>query len=373
MSSSDELDGERSVEAPKAMKRRANYDISFKSSVVSFALKFDISKAAKNFGISRSCVHDWIKQKEVLKEKSVEQGPSKRKRLEGAGRHLNNSEFDSKLKKWIREQRKEKLRVCRSMIQRQAKRLNQDPTFQASNGWLQRFLKRHNLVSRRATTVCQKTPEMYTSKLIDFVLFVEKTRTQKQYSSILACDETAVYLDWSNSMTVETKGVSEVSVRTTGHDKMHVTVMLCAKDDGYKCRPFVLPPDVFWNAPFKSKIRQSYEEWMTYGIKTYTKSGNMRAPPMDLYLQWIDDAWKSLPDELIKKSFKGCALTTVPGGSEDHLIHCFKANSGIPSGLDALTKARMERSLEELEDMIEEVDLSEEEYQEDSDSSLIFD
>ncbi|CAO4386007.1 unnamed protein product [Caenorhabditis nigoni] len=38
-------------------------------------------------------------------------------------------------------------------------------------------------------------------------------------------------------------------------------------------------------------------------------------------------------------------------------------NSEVPSGLDALKKARMERSLEELEDLIEEVDLSEEEYQ----------
>ncbi|PIC29276.1 hypothetical protein B9Z55_020918 [Caenorhabditis nigoni] len=61
------------------------------------------------------------------------------------------------------------------------------------------------------------------------------------------------------------------------------------------------------------------------------KSGHMRAPPMDVYLQWIVDAWKSLPGELIKKSFKGCALTTSPGGSEDHLIHCFKTNSEVPS------------------------------------------
>ncbi|CAO4383505.1 unnamed protein product [Caenorhabditis nigoni] len=61
-----------------------------------------------------------------------------------------------------------------------------------------------------------------------------------------------------------------------------------------------------------------------------TKSGNMRAPPMD-------------------------------------------TNSEVPSGLDALKKARIERSLKELEDLIEEVDLSEEGYQEDSDSSLIFD
>ncbi|CAO4375197.1 unnamed protein product [Caenorhabditis nigoni] len=76
------------------------------------------------------------------------------------------------------------------------------------------------------------------------------------------------------------------------------------------------------------------------------------------YLLWIVDAWKSLPDELIKKSFEGCALTTVPGCSEDHLIHCLKTNYEVPSGLDALKKALMKRSLEELEDLIEEVDLN---------------
>ncbi|PIC13617.1 hypothetical protein B9Z55_027714 [Caenorhabditis nigoni] len=110
---------------------------------------------------------------------------------------------------------------------------------------------------------------------------------------------------------------------------------------------------------------------MTYGIKVYTKSGNMHVPPMDVYLQRIVDAWKSL-DEFIGISFKGCAVTTVPGGSGDHLIHCFKTNSEVSSGFDALKKARAERSLEELEDLIKKVDLSEEEYQEDSGSALTF-
>ncbi|CAO4384773.1 unnamed protein product [Caenorhabditis nigoni] len=83
----------------------------------------------------------------------------------------------------------------------------------------------------------------------------------------------------------------------------------------------------------------------------------MHVPPMDVYLQRIVDAWKSL-DEFIGISFKGCAVTTVPGGSGDHLIHCFKTNSEVSSGFDALKKARAERSLEELEDLIKKVDLS---------------
>ncbi|CAO4362523.1 unnamed protein product [Caenorhabditis nigoni] len=51
----------------------------------------------------------------------------------------------------------------------------------------------------------------------------------------------------------------------------------------------------------------------------------------------------------------------------------FQNKLGSSKWIGCIEKKRLERSLEELEDLIEEVDLSEEEYQEDSDSSLIFD
>ena len=35
---------------------------------------------------------------------------------------------------------------------------------------------------------------------------------------------------------VENKGVQEVPVKTSGHDKLHVTVMLTAQSEGFKCR-----------------------------------------------------------------------------------------------------------------------------------------
>ena len=51
---------------------------------------------------------------------------------------------------------------------------------------------------------------MLTQKMIDFILYLEKARLKYDYSSILSCDETAVYLDWSKSLTVETKGAKQV-------------------------------------------------------------------------------------------------------------------------------------------------------------------
>ena len=46
--------------------------------------------------------------------------------------------------------------------------------------------------------------------------------------------------DYSSSLTIENKGVREVPVKTTGHNKLHVTVMLTARPDGFKCRPYIL-------------------------------------------------------------------------------------------------------------------------------------
>uniref|UniRef100_A0A8R1I8G0 DDE-1 domain-containing protein n=2 Tax=Caenorhabditis japonica TaxID=281687 RepID=A0A8R1I8G0_CAEJA len=95
----------------------------------------------------------------------------------------------------------------------------------------------------RATTVCQKPPENYLDKIASFVLYLEKIRQETTYDYIYGCDETAVYLDCSHSKTVAEKGSRQVSVRNTGHEKAHITVMLTARSDGFKCKPFVLLPN----------------------------------------------------------------------------------------------------------------------------------
>ena len=77
-------------------------------------------------------------------------------------------------------------------------------------------------------------------KIADYLLFVEQRRRTSNYTYIYAADETAVYLDYSSSPTVENKGVREVPVKTSGHDKLHVTVILTARTDGFKCRPYIL-------------------------------------------------------------------------------------------------------------------------------------
>ena len=162
------------------------------------------------------------------------------KRLQGAGRPLKDKDFDEKLINWVRQQRQKKLRVSRTMIQREALTFSIDENFKASSGLLEKFLLRHNLVSRRPTTTCQKELEEYAEKIVDYLFFVEQKRRTFNYTYIYAANQTAVYLDYSSSLTVENKGVQEVPLKTSGHDKLHVTVMLTARSDGFKCRPYIL-------------------------------------------------------------------------------------------------------------------------------------
>ena len=93
------------------------------------------------------------------------------------------------------------------MIQREALTLLHDKNFNASNDWLEKFLLRHNLVSHRPTTTCQKEPEEYAEKIVEYLLFIKQRRCTSNYTYIYAADETAVYLDYSSSLTLENKGV----------------------------------------------------------------------------------------------------------------------------------------------------------------------
>ena len=100
------------------------------------------SKAAKDKKVSRSCVEDWMEQKAQLEAQlkaSSSCSISSSKRLQGAGRPLKDKDFDEKLINWVRQQRQKKLRVSRTMIQKEALTLSIDENFKASNDWLEKF------------------------------------------------------------------------------------------------------------------------------------------------------------------------------------------------------------------------------------------
>ena len=79
-----------------------------------------------------------------------------------------------------------------------------------TEGWLEKFLKRHNFRSCKPTTTAQKPPSEYEQKLIDFVLYLKQLREKTNYQFIYAADETAVSLNALGGLCIDEKGSKEV-------------------------------------------------------------------------------------------------------------------------------------------------------------------
>ena len=233
---------------PSSARRRSAICLKTKLEAVEFAMKTSVSSAARKFGVSRKQIQDWKSARARIEEAS-KAGPGaskRRRRLPGGGRKQRFHAVNIRVRDWILEKRRLRQLVSRRLIRLEAKRIAKEypecSGFVASLGWLEKFLKRNGFSLRATTTTCQKLPVDSVTKIVEFILYVRKLRQEQNYdfSNIFACDETSVLLDPVGKKCVEKTGARDVTVQTLGHEKVHITVMLCAKADGRKCKPYVL-------------------------------------------------------------------------------------------------------------------------------------
>lgn len=102
------------------------------------------------------------------------------------------------------------------------------------------FLSRNGLALRRHTKMAQKDPDLLTEKLVSFIDYMSKTVLSNRISEkdIIAMDETAVWFDMVSPSNIGIRGTS-VALKTTGHEKSHLTVVLATKADGTMLKPYV--------------------------------------------------------------------------------------------------------------------------------------
>ncbi|KAF7637350.1 HTH CENPB-type domain-containing protein [Meloidogyne graminicola] len=368
------------------LKRKCRaISIEEKLRILEVATKSSIHSASKQCGVDRQNIREWKRNEKALRGIVHLKLKSKfRKRIVGGGRKLTDADFDKELADWVRELRKKNLRVSRKMLVVQALKMcdskynNLKDKFKASHGWLESFFKRHNFSFRRPTSVAQKHPEEYTKIIIDFILYVQKLWKENDYKHVYACDETSVWLDPTGGNCITEKGSKTVNVLTTGHEKVRVTVLGNFYFESRLLRlavhtaivpggttKFIQPPDLAWNGPFKKYIHEMHSNWMLHTDKPTTSSGNLKAPTMEIYLDWILSSWELLSKDVIANSFVACGITKEADGKFDDAIHTYGA---IPNGI-ILRKRRQEKECQEVTSLVEEIDLNEEENY-DSDFSI---
>ena len=102
-----------------------------------------------------------------------------------------------------------------------------------------------------------------------------------------------------------------------------------------------MPPSKRASHPFKVLVTDFYDEWLSSGLCKFTEAGNRKPPPRGKMVEWVLMSWAALPKDLIRKSFKVCALNLVVDVIEDTLIHCFKEGSPCAAGAELLRQQLM--------------------------------
>ncbi len=98
--------------------------------------------------------------------------------------------------------------------------------FQASNGWLIRFLHRFNLVVRRISGSGREFPKDCHKEISDYLK--SANRLMKGYASnaIISFDETSIYADMLGNYTYEKRGKTKVAALSSGHEKVRLSCLM---------------------------------------------------------------------------------------------------------------------------------------------------
>ena len=134
-----------------------------------------VRATAKSFGILKSTVAD-IKKAGYPGSKSVDKGKHNKV---GSGRPLQyRSHVDDEILTWILKMRDLQMPISRGDIQMKAKELivQHNPSFAASEGWLEKFMRQNKLALRAKTSLAQRPPGQFEKKITQFYKDIQRAR-----------------------------------------------------------------------------------------------------------------------------------------------------------------------------------------------------
>ena len=111
--------------------------------------------------------------------------------------------------------------------------------------------------------------------------------------------------------------------------RAHLTEPVKKKLDKLKTQQAVIPGgltsvlqplDVCLNKPFKDHVRKNWISWMGSDQVERTAGGNLKKPGLSTVVTWVKEAWDSLPDSMVSRSFLKTGISNRMDGSEDDML-----------------------------------------------------
>ncbi len=148
------------------------------------------SKTSKEFIVARKTLRQWVASRELLKKSTMK---LKRTQVQYKSKKVAFPDMEKELFAWIKEARMRGACVGDREIKLKAlKLLEKTNEFNASNGWLAYFLRRHKLSLRRVTSTGAAKPKNFVQIVKNFVDDFQSNLLPR--AQIFNMDETSIYL-----------------------------------------------------------------------------------------------------------------------------------------------------------------------------------
>ncbi len=229
---------------PASHKPRKYCPIKKKLHVIEMAENIGVNKAARLTGIHNSCISRWMSNKSHLLRQH-----SSRKTLHRGRKSILSSHTERRLVNELLTLRSNGIPVTGPLIKTMAIRAAQTAgvsTFNASNGWLDRFSKRHALSYRKCTKKISYVSDDMFTRLVEMQSYIFHYCETNDIDYIINFDETPINYDMVLQRSWDQRGSSEILLNTRD-SKNRITVALgiiyplkTHLPQLYKCKPLLI-------------------------------------------------------------------------------------------------------------------------------------
>jgi len=232
----------------------------------------DVQTFAEKIKMPARTLQDWNNQRDQIF--TADKKNLKKRKIGSGNKPILGDIFEAELMKWILHIRSRGVAVTDELVICKAECLIEkiDPPINCkfSNGWINNFKRRHNIVLRKAGSKIIRISDCDKKILTNFVSLVNTKIASKRYSSIINIDETGLHYDPTINFTLAVGGTKRVEIKTTGRDKQRVTIVLGIDLlDRIKMKPFIIMKGkterCLKDIPFSESYNLSFQEnsWCT--------------------------------------------------------------------------------------------------------------
>ena len=250
------------------------------------------------------------------------------------GRESIQLPYTQALLRFIFENHEEGVEVTVPLIAIKARELSSEFRTKSRNAQLKsttRFVKKHELVYRIGTNVCQRSPDSMRSEAADFMIDARLIVNQptRHQDFIINMDQTPVYFTLQRGKTLAKRGSRTVHCRKSTDDTRRSTFSFTITASGRVLTPYlvfkgsptgrivkeefpIMPKDMFYACQKRAWMDEAVMlEWVDNVLKPYLS----RTPPGIIPVLYLDSFRCHMMASVVNKiNDLGCEVKIIPGG-----------------------------------------------------------